>query len=234
VTHAHRRLAPGRARHTSTPVPGGAAKLPGDNAKRALDVTAALAAIAVLSPLLALLWLLVRRSSPGPALFRQERLGRGCQPFTMLKFRSMRTGGSDTIHREYVTALMAGDKAAASAPGGLFKLAGDPRVTPLGGWLRRTSLDELPQLFNVLHGEMSLVGPRPVLAWEADMFSEQQRQRFGVKPGLTGLWQVSGRNRLTMSEALDLDVAYVQRRSFALDLSILARTVPALLRGGAR
>jgi lipopolysaccharide/colanic/teichoic acid biosynthesis glycosyltransferase len=116
----------------------------------------------------------------------------------------------------------------------LYKLEADPRVTPLGAWLRRTSLDELPQLFNVLRGEMSLVGPRPVLPWEAELFAEPHQRRFSVKPGITGLWQVSGRSRLSMLEALDLDIEYVACRSFLLDLQILFRTVPAVLRGGAR
>jgi lipopolysaccharide/colanic/teichoic acid biosynthesis glycosyltransferase len=107
-------------------------------------------------------------------------------------------------------------------------------VTRLGVWLRRSSLDELPQLINVVRGEMSLVGPRPVLSWEADMFGQPYQRRFDVKPGMTGLWQVSGRNRLTMREALELDVEYVARRSFVFDLIILFRTVPAVFGGGAR
>jgi lipopolysaccharide/colanic/teichoic acid biosynthesis glycosyltransferase len=117
---------------------------------------------------------------------------------------------------------------------GLFKLNADPRKTSLGTWLRRTSLDELPQLFNVLHGEMSLVGPRPVLAWEAQLFDEVCQPRFAVKPGITGLWQVNGRSRLSMRRALELDVEYVVRRSFTLDLAILLRTPSALFRGGAK
>jgi lipopolysaccharide/colanic/teichoic acid biosynthesis glycosyltransferase len=116
----------------------------------------------------------------------------------------------------------------------LYKLEADPRVTRIGAFLRKTSLDELPQLFNVLRGEMSLVGPRPVLPWEAEMFAERYKRRFSVKPGITGLWQVSGRSRLSMQEALDLDIEYVARRSFALDLQILFRTIPAVCRGGAR
>jgi len=190
-----------------------------------------LALIILAAPLLLLLGLLVRLTSPGPALFRQERLGRERQRFILLKLRTMHTGNDDRIHRDYVTNLLSADPAAGRS--GLFKLDADPRVTRLGAWLRRTSLDELPQLINVLRGDMSLVGPRPVLPWEAELFPQPYQQRFAVKPGITGLWQVSGRSRLAMRQALELDIEYVLRRSFAFDLGILLRTVPALFRGGA-
>ncbi len=206
-----------------------------DAAKRALDITVSLVLITVLAPLLVLLLWLVRSTSAGPALFRQERLGRHRRPFTMLKLRTMYVDKDDRIHRDYVTTLLSpGQEAVASPDSGLYKLDADPRVTPLGAWLRRTSLDELPQLVNVLRGEMSLVGPRPVLPWEAEMFAEPYQRRFAVKPGITGLWQVSGRSRLTMRKALELDVEYVLGRSFGYDLVILIRTVPAVFRGGAR
>jgi lipopolysaccharide/colanic/teichoic acid biosynthesis glycosyltransferase len=204
-----------------------------DAAKRALDIVVSLALIIVLWPLATLLWCAVRRTSPGPGLFRQERLGLDRQPFTVLKLRTMYTDNNDQIHRDYVTSMLGDAKPQTAGSRGLFKLDADPRVTPLGAWLRRTSLDELPQLLDVLSGQMSLVGPRPVLPWEEKLFSEAHRRRFAVKPGLTGLWQVSGRSKLSMQEALDLDVEYVGRRSFALDLVILVRTVPALLRGDA-
>ena len=152
----------------------------------------------------------------------------------MLKLRTMYMDNDDWIHRDYVTQPALGRPGAPAGNGGLFKLDADPRITPLGTWLRRTSLDELPQLFNVLRGEMSLVGPRPVLPWEAQMFDETYQPRFAVKPGITGLWQVNGRSRLSMRKALELDVEYAIRRSFVLDLAILLRTVPALFRGGAR
>ncbi len=203
-------------------------------AKRTLDIVLSLALIIAVAPLLLLLYLVVRSTSAGPALFRQERLGRNKQPFTMLKLRTMYIDNDDWIHRDYVTRLLSADQTAAAGDSGLFKLAADPRITPLGAWLRRTSLDELPQLFNVLRGEMSLVGPRPVLPWEAQLFEEAHQQRFAVKPGITGLWQVNGRSRLSMRKALELDVEYVIRRSFTLDLAILLRTVPAVFRGGAR
>jgi lipopolysaccharide/colanic/teichoic acid biosynthesis glycosyltransferase len=203
-------------------------------AKRTTDIVLSLALIIAAAPLLLLLCLLVRSTSAGPALFRQERLGRNKQPFTLLKLRTMYIDNDDGIHRDYVTRLISADHTAPAGEGGLFKLDADPRITPLGAWLRRTSLDELPQLFNVLHGEMSLVGPRPVLSWEAQLFEEAYQPRFAVKPGITGLWQVNGRSRLSMRKALELDVEYVIRRSFTLDLAILLRTVPAVFRGGAR
>jgi lipopolysaccharide/colanic/teichoic acid biosynthesis glycosyltransferase len=205
-----------------------------ETAKRTADIMLSLALIIIVAPLLLFLCLLVRSTSAGPALFRQERLGRDKQPFTLLKLRTMYTGNDDRIHRDYVTHLLSADQTAPAGNSGLFKLDADPRKTPLGKWLRRTSLDELPQLFNVLHGEMSLVGPRPVLPWEAQMFDEAYQPRFTVKPGITGLWQVNGRSRLSMRKALEFDVEYVVRRSFTLDLAILLRTVPALFGGGAR
>ena len=202
--------------------------------KRLVDVTLSLMLIVVVSPLLLLLWCLVRLTSSGPAFFRQERVGRNMRSFTMLKLRTMYVDNHDQIHRNYVTHLLSADEPTAAGDNGLFKLDQDPRVTPLGAWLRRTSLDELPQLFNVLRGEMSLVGPRPVLPWEAELFEERYRRRFLVKPGISGLWQVSGRSRLTMREALELDIEYTERQSLALDLSIILRTVPAIFGGGAR
>jgi lipopolysaccharide/colanic/teichoic acid biosynthesis glycosyltransferase len=204
-----------------------------ESAKRALDVTISLLAIIGFGPLLILLCCLVRWTSPGPALFRQERLARDRQPFTMLKLRTMCVDNDDQIHREYVASLLSDAQPQAAERSGLFKLDNDPRVTRLGSWLRRTSLDELPQLFNVLRGEMSLVGPRPVLPWEAEMFRDPDGQRFEVKPGITGLWQIRGRSKLSMREALELDLEYVRTRSFMLDIVILASTLPALFRGGA-
>ncbi|GAA2650859.1 sugar transferase [Paractinoplanes durhamensis] len=201
--------------------------------KRALDLVGAGLGLLIISPLLVVIWLAVRLTSPGPAIFKQERLGLGQKPFTMYKFRSMTTGNSDAIHREYVSQMLTSDGTATATVNGLYKLAGDPRVTRLGAWLRKTSLDELPQLFNIVAGEMSLVGPRPVLAWEAALFKPETMARFDTPPGLTGLWQVSGRNMLTMTQALALDVEYVRRRSLWLDLSIIAKTLPAQMRRGA-
>ena len=201
--------------------------------KRALDIALSLLLLIVASPVLLILWCLVRWTSDGPALFRQTRVGRDMRPFTMLKLRSMYMDNDDGTHRAYVTGMLAGEEGAQAPAGALYKLVGDPRVTPAGAWLRRTSLDELPQLVNVLRGEMSLVGPRPMIPWEAELLAESYSPRFTVKPGMTGLWQVSGRNRLSMRIALELDVEYARRRSTLGDLGILLRTVPALFRGGA-
>jgi lipopolysaccharide/colanic/teichoic acid biosynthesis glycosyltransferase len=149
----------------------------------------------------------------------------------MLKFRTMRQSCDDSSHRAYVRLLLAGQ---AESHDGLYKLVDDPRVTRVGAVLRRLSIDEAPQLLNVLAGEMTLVGPRPALPYEVELFPEWAAPRYLVTPGLTGLWQVCGRNRLTMLQGLKLDVEYVEQRSFVVDLLILARTVPAVLGGGAR
>jgi lipopolysaccharide/colanic/teichoic acid biosynthesis glycosyltransferase len=196
--------------------------------KRAFDLAAATVLLLLLAPVFLVLVLLVRVTSPGPALFQQTRLGRWERTFTMLKFRTMFVNCSDELHQEYVRNLLSGP-ASENASGELFKLADDPRVTRLGSFLRRTSLDELPQLINVLRGDMSIVGPRPVLAFEAEMFRGEQRRRFGVRPGLTGLWQVSGRSRISFLDQLAIDARYVREQSFWLDLKILLFTIPTLL-----
>jgi lipopolysaccharide/colanic/teichoic acid biosynthesis glycosyltransferase len=198
----------------------------GDLAKRGLDVAAAALLLVLTLPVLIVVAFLVRLTSRGPVLFIQTRVGANGRTFGLLKFRSMYVGSDDAVHREYVTRLLRGQGSAAQ---GLFKLADDPRITPLGRTLRRFSLDELPQLVNVLKGDMSLVGPRPSLPWEVMMFPTWARSRQTVRPGITGLWQVSGRNRLTMLAGLELDVEYVERRSLRLDLLILLKTVPVLL-----
>ena len=199
--------------------------------KRGLDVILALAVLVLTSALLLAVAVLVRATSPGPALFRQTRVGRDGVPFTMLKFRTMRDGCDDTVHRDYVTRLLAGN---AEQHEGLYKLGDDPRVTRVGRVLRRLSIDELPQLINVLTGDMALVGPRPALPFECELFPEWAAPRYRVPPGLTGLWQVSGRNRLTMVEGLRLDIEYVDQRGFRTDLLILLRTIPVVLGRGAR
>jgi lipopolysaccharide/colanic/teichoic acid biosynthesis glycosyltransferase len=172
----------------------------------------------------------IRLTSPGPPLFRQVRVGHQLSTFVMLKFRTMHHDIDDGIHRAYVTVMLAGRPAPADSDHGIYKLTGDPRVTSIGRLLRKTSLDELPQLINVLRGEMSLVGPRPVLPYEAELFEPRHRTRFSVKPGITGLWQVSGRAVLTMQQALELDVEYASRRNLTLDFATILRTIPAVLR----
>ena len=199
--------------------------------KRALDASIAFLALLVAAPILLLIAMLIRVTSTGPVLFRQTRIGAGGRSFVMLKFRTMKDRCSDDLHREYVTDLLNG---AATQKDGLFKLHNDPRITAVGRALRKLSLEELPQLINVLRGEMSLVGPRPSLPWELRMFPAWAYRRLEVLPGVTGLWQVGGRNRLTMLQGLELDVQYVEQRSLWLDLRIIAKTPIALFGGSAR
>jgi lipopolysaccharide/colanic/teichoic acid biosynthesis glycosyltransferase/acetyltransferase-like isoleucine patch superfamily enzyme len=206
---------------------------PDDAMTRALDIVLSLAAMTIAGPLLAVLWFLVWSSSAGPGIFRQQRVGRHGRPFTMLKLRTMLVGNDDSQHRDYVASLVRDGDLVTRGGGELLKLDADPRITRVGAFLRKTSLDELPQLINVLRGDMSLVGPRPVLPWEAELFSPVDQLRFAVKPGITGLWQVSGRSKLSWRQALDLDAEWVRDRSLRLYLCILLRTVPALLRGEA-
>ena len=201
-------------------------------ARRAVDLVVVLIALLVLVIPMLLVALAIRLGTPGPALYRQQRVGRGGRPFTMYKFRTMRVGGSDAQHRELIARELRGED---TSVGGSWKIDCDPRVTWLGTILRRTSADELPQLLNVLRGQMALVGPRPCLEWEKEMFPPKYAGRFDVRPGLTGLWQVSGRSTMGTLEMLELDLTYVRSWSFWTDLTILVRTVPTLLRGhGAR
>jgi exopolysaccharide biosynthesis polyprenyl glycosylphosphotransferase len=197
--------------------------------KRVLEVTVSAAALLLLSPFFLFVALRIRSTSPGPVFFRQERLGRGMRPFTMLKFRTMAVDTDDGPHREYVESIM--DPHVAPAGTNLHKLERAEAVTKVGAWLRRTSLDELPQLLNVLRGDMSLVGPRPCIAYEISLFEPHHFDRFLVPAGMTGLWQVSARANSTFREALDLDAAYARNWSLGLDLRLLARTPLAVLRG---
>lgn len=206
----------------------------GSGTKRMMDVAIATVALIILAPLFVLASALIRATSRGPAFFRQERVGLGGGSFTLLKFRTMVVDNDDAAHREIVRAQLQGATAVGTSDG-VFKLENDPRVTRVGSWLRRFSLDEVPQLINVLRGEMTIVGPRPGLQMEVDLYAPVHMRRLDARPGLTGLWQVSGRNRLSMLEMLDLDVRYVEEWSIGLDLKILAATPSALLRGdGAR
>lgn len=191
---------------------------------RPLDLVVGIAATLALSPLMACLALLVRLDSPGPIFFRQERLGRDGRSFQIWKFRSMYQNSDDQHHRVAASAWFA-----AQPTDGGYKSRRDPRITHIGRLLRKTSLDELPQLFNVLSGEMSLVGPRPGIAYELDHYLSWYFERQRVKPGMTGLWQVSGRDLLSADEMMRLDVRYVRERTLRLDLKILVLTVPALL-----
>jgi exopolysaccharide biosynthesis polyprenyl glycosylphosphotransferase len=196
--------------------------------KRGMDVVLSLVLLVLSSPLFLVFALLVKRDSAGPVFFRQERLGEGQKPFTALKFRTMTVGDHDDVHREYISSIM--DPGARATGTGMYKLERPDVVTRSGRWLRRTSLDELPQLLNVLRGDMSLVGPRPCLRYETALFEPHQFERFLVPAGITGLWQVTARARSTFSEALDMDVAYARGWSLGLDLWILLRTPGQVLR----
>lgn len=191
--------------------------------KRSVDIFGALSAIVILSPLLAVLGLLIRRDSPGPIIFRQERVGRDGTSFEIFKFRSMSDGAEERL------AELA-DRNEGSGP--LFKLREDPRVTRIGAWLRKYSLDELPQFFNVLKGQMSLVGPRPPLPTEVATYDGATCRRLFIKPGVTGLWQVSGRSDLDWQESVRLDLYYVENWSLTGDLMIMWRTFKVMLDAG--
>jgi lipopolysaccharide/colanic/teichoic acid biosynthesis glycosyltransferase len=196
-------------------------------ARRAIDLVVAGTALAVLGIPMIVIALVVRWSSLGPALFQQQRVGLNGRTFTMYKFRTMRTGVGDEMLRALIAAELRGEDTSVD---GSYKLDKDPRVTRIGSFLRKTSLDELPQLINVLLGDMTLVGPRPCLDWEARMFPAEFQPRFSVRPGLTGLWQVSGRSTMGTLEMLHLDLTYVRQRHLAGDLTILLKTIPSLLR----
>lgn len=192
---------------------------------RVLDLVLAIALLVLLLPMLALIAFAIRLDSPGPALFRQRRYGLGLTDFKINKFRTMYRGTSSAPHREYVIALIRDGGASRSAGSDeVFKLQTDERITRVGRILRRFSLDELPQLWNVVAGEMSLVGPRPAIPYEVDHYPSEWCRRFSVKPGLTGLWQVSGRNHLGFAQMVELDMEYAQRRSFWLNVRIIAKT----------
>ena len=190
--------------------------------KRVFDVCCSAALLVLLAPLLGAIALAVRLTSPGPVLFRQPRIGYGGAVFPMLKFRTMYAGAEQA---ERLLAARQGERT-------FFKIENDPRTTPLGRWLRLTSLDELPQLYNVLRGEMSIVGPRPILLCDLERYPRgHEMRRFRAKPGITGLWQISGRSRCTDQERIQLDLIYVDCWSPMLDLLILVRTLPVVLAG---
>ena len=206
--------------------------------KRASDIVISLTAIILLTPVWLILSLLVKRGSPGPVMFRQERVGMDGRIFLCYKFRTMHADADDTMHREAYRKNIEGENEAnvGDAITPVFgKVKNDPRVTSTGRWLRRSSLDELPQLFNVLKGDMSIVGPRPPIAYEVEEYDIWHRKRLDMKPGITGLWQVSGRNRLKFDEMVRTDLYYIENWSLWLDLKIILLTLPAVWRGdGAR
>ena len=202
--------------------------------KRLLDIGISLSALILLAPVFAAISILIKLTSSGPVFFRQQRAGQGGHRFTFLKFRSMYTGNRSDLHEDFVKHLIRGDDRTADDATGkrVYKMVNDPRVTPIGRFLRKTSLDEIPQFINVLRGEMSVVGPRPPVPYEVSAYKAWHRRRLiPVKPGITGLWQVSGRSRVTFDEMVRLDLRYASDWSIWLDLKILLRTPLAILGG---
>jgi lipopolysaccharide/colanic/teichoic acid biosynthesis glycosyltransferase len=203
----------------------------GNTLKRTLDIFGSLVAIILFFPIFGLIALLVKLTSKGPMLFCQKRIGQYDREFTFFKFRTMYVDNDPRIHQEYVAKLIAGDNGLAQGDG-IYKLVNDPRVTALGRFLRKTSLDELPQFLNVLMNDMSLVGPRPPLPYEYERYQAWHRRRIlEIKPGITGLWQVKGRSRTTFDEMVRMDISYARMRSLWLDLKILLQTPAAMFSG---
>lgn len=202
--------------------------------KRCIDVFGALCALAIFSPVMLIVAVAIAATSPGPIFFRQLRLGKGGIQFWCYKFRSMVTNVDDNIHREFVAALIKGNSpqdqdSSSNAP--VYKIQADPRITWIGNIIRKTSIDELPQLFNVLKGDMSLVGPRPPIPYEAENYKAWHLRRvLSAKPGITGLWQVEGRSRVTFDEMVRMDLRYIRDCSLGLDLKILLKTIKVVLR----
>lgn len=192
--------------------------------KRVLDCTLILLALPLILPLMLVIGFIIRRNSTGPILFQQQRVGFGGKPFMCLKFRTMYCGAETVSHQGHLQELIN-----SNAPMTKLDAAGDSRIIPFGKILRSSGLDELPQLINILRGEMSLVGPRPCVAYEAEKYEPWQRERFNAAPGLTGLWQVSGKNRTTFTQMMQLDIEYCRRKNLWLDLKIILMTIPALL-----
>lgn len=192
--------------------------------KRVLDVAVIVGTLPVLLPSAVLIGLIIRMVSAGPILFKQERVGYRGQRFMCLKFRTMRCGAETSSHQGHLQQLME-----SNVPMTKMDSTGDSRIIPFGRLLRSSGLDELPQLVNILRGEMSLVGPRPCLAYEAARYLPWQMERFNAVPGLTGLWQVNGKNRTTFTRMIQLDIEYARTKSLWLDLKIMLKTIPALI-----
>jgi lipopolysaccharide/colanic/teichoic acid biosynthesis glycosyltransferase len=197
--------------------------------KRVVDVSGSVVALLVLSPVFLSIAVLIKATSKGPVFFRQKRIGQAGTEFTFLKFRSMHVNSDPAIHQEYVRKLISQELTEAD---GTYKIKNDPRVTPIGRFLRKSSLDELPQFINVLKGEMSLVGPRPPIPYEFENYSLWHRRRIlEARPGLTGVWQVAGRSRTTFDEMVRMDLRYIREQSLWLDVKILFKTPLAVLKG---
>lgn len=198
--------------------------------KRILDLVGSAIAIIFFSPIFIIISICIKLTSKGPILFSQTRLGQNAKPFKYYKFRTMYFDIDPTLHQKFVKDLIEG-KLLEIGEDSLLKLKHDPRVTPFGRFLRRTSIDELPQFINVLKGELSLVGPRPPLPYEYEKYQKWHKERLSIEPGITGLWQVTGRSSTTFDEMVQLDIEYARKRSLILDIKILIKTMYIVISG---
>ena len=209
----------------------GKSRQPYDLTKRLVDIVGSLTGLILTAPLNLVIGIAIRLETPGPALFQQTRVGRNGREFMMYKFRTMLNDNDPSAHRDYYEKLIEGEaESRVDAEGEPLFLLDDPRLTGVGRVLRKTSLDELPNLINVLIGSMSLVGPRPPIPYEVEMYDDRALGRLAVKPGMTGLAQISGRGRLSFQEIVDKDLEYIEKRSIWTDLVVIFRTVPAVLK----
>jgi lipopolysaccharide/colanic/teichoic acid biosynthesis glycosyltransferase len=200
--------------------------------KRILDIVFSLLILVPLCMVVAIVAMLIRLDSQGPIFFRQRRVGKNGVEFNMLKFRSMYVNSDDLIHRDAIEKYINGEKINNGTTAALlYKRADDPRITKVGRFLRKTSIDELPQFFNVLRGEMTLVGPRPPLPFEVERYSSRDLVRLSGRPGLTGIWQVYGRSVVTFQSMIEMDIEYLQKQSIKEDLKLIALTIPVMIQG---
>jgi lipopolysaccharide/colanic/teichoic acid biosynthesis glycosyltransferase len=200
-------------------------------AKRALDLAASGLGVVLAAPVFVVIAAAVKLDSPGPVLFRQQRVGLGGRPFLLYKFRTMDQLADEQEHQRYVSKLIKGGGSAETTEATWVPIDKDPRVTRTGSFLRRSHLDELPQLLNILRGDMSLVGPRPPIPYEVELYEPWHLDRLAVRPGMTGLWQATGWGKLSFDDGVRLDIEYVRRRSFGLDLRIMLRTAWQIVTG---
>jgi lipopolysaccharide/colanic/teichoic acid biosynthesis glycosyltransferase len=196
--------------------------------KRCMDLCGSICGLILLFPMFLVIGLFIKVVSPGPVFFKQERIGKGGRPFQCLKFRTMKCDADITLHKEHLARLIGSCRTNGNAGDPMEKLENDPRIIKFGKFLRASGMDELPQLINVLMGQMSLIGPRPPIPYEVAHYPQWYMNRFDVTPGLTGLWQISGKNRLGFNQMIRLDIQYAMHRSFLLDLKILLLTPYAI------
>ncbi len=202
--------------------------------KRGTDILTSLSVLVLGFPFLLAIALLIKLTSKGPVFFKQERVGENGGSFALFKFRTMRTNCDDSNHREFTRKFIQGrlhEPSLDAGKPGVYKMIDDPRITAVGGFLRKTSLDELPQFINILRGEMTIVGPRPPLPYEYECYDEWHKLRLRVRPGLTGLWQVNGRSAVPFHEMVKMDIYYIENWSLMLDFKIMLKTVPVMLAG---